>query len=86
MKKNFLIFFCLSFVLTPGFALGEHDTENKVPWRYVDHSFLGASLALAGHSLILLRFEFSEDFKEVEGKRMLYHGVMRFRALTQKIQ
>lgn len=45
----------------------------------------GASLTLSGHSLVLLRFEFSEDFREVEGKRNLYHGVMKFRALTQKI-
>lgn len=45
----------------------------------------GAGLTLSGHSLIFLRFEFSEDFREVEGKRNLYHGVMRFRALTQKI-
>lgn len=45
----------------------------------------GASLVLAGHSLVFLKFDFSEDFREAEGKRNLYHGVMRFRALTQKI-
>lgn len=45
----------------------------------------GASLTLSGHILVILLFEFSEDFREIEGKRTLYHGVMRFRAVTQKI-
>ena len=40
-----------------------------------------ASLDLAGHRLVLLRFEFSEVLLDPDG--ITRHGVQRFRALTQ---
>lgn len=45
----------------------------------------GASLSLSSHVLILLRFEMAEDFRDVQGGPPVYRGVMRFRALTQKL-
>ncbi|HXV74402.1 MAG TPA: DUF3168 domain-containing protein [Sphingomonadales bacterium] len=44
-----------------------------------------ASITLDGHALIQLHFDFAEDFRERLGPRTLYHGVMRFRALTQRL-
>ena len=40
----------------------------------------GATFAMAGHELILLRCDFSETRREPDG--LTQHGVMRFRALT----
>ena len=42
-----------------------------------------ADLILVGHKLVILRFDFSETLREVDG--LTYHGVMRFRALTQAL-
>ena len=39
------------------------------------------SLSVTGHSLTLLRFEFSDTFLDADG--LTRHGVQRFRALTQ---
>ncbi len=39
------------------------------------------SLALTGHRLVLLRFEFSETMLDPDG--LTRHGVQRFRALTE---
>lgn len=42
-----------------------------------------APLALAGHVLVNLRLEFSEA--RYEDRRSAYHGVLRFRAVTEPI-
>ena len=39
------------------------------------------TLSLAGHTLILLRFEFATTFLDSDG--LTRHGVQRFRAITQ---
>ena len=39
------------------------------------------ALAISGHTLVLLRFEFAATFLDPDG--MTRHGVQRFRALTQ---
>jgi len=39
------------------------------------------SLSLAGHALVLLRFEFGATFLDADG--LTRHGVQRFHALTQ---
>ena len=41
------------------------------------------SLSLTGHTLVLLRFEFSSTFLDPDG--LTYHGVQRFRAVTQAV-
>ena len=41
-----------------------------------------ANLNIAGHSLVLLRFEFSATFLDPDG--LTRHGVQRFRAITQQ--
>lgn len=41
----------------------------------------GQSLAVAGHTLVLLRFEFATTVVDDDG--LTRHGVQRFRALTQ---
>ena len=41
------------------------------------------SLALTGHRLVLLRFEFSETMLDPDG--ITRHGVQGFRALTEAI-
>ena len=41
-----------------------------------------ANLSIAGHSLVLLRFEFSATFLDPDG--LTRHGVQRFRAITQQ--
>jgi Protein of unknown function (DUF3168) len=41
----------------------------------------GQSLAVTGHTLVLLRFEFATTFVDDDG--LTRHGVQRFRALTQ---
>ena len=43
----------------------------------------GQTLAVSGHVLILLRFEFATTFVDDDG--LTRHGVQRFRALTQPI-
>jgi hypothetical protein len=43
----------------------------------------GPSLALSGHTLILLRFEFAATFLDSDG--LTRHGVQRFRAITQAV-
>ncbi len=40
-----------------------------------------AALTLEGHALINLRFEFAETRRDPDG--ITYHGVMRFRAVTE---
>ncbi len=40
-----------------------------------------ASISVTGHTLVLLRFEFSDTFRDPDG--LTVHGVQRFRALTQ---
>lgn len=40
-----------------------------------------APLALDGHALVNLRFEFAEARRDPDG--ITYHGVMRFRAVTE---
>ena len=42
-----------------------------------------ATLSVTGHTLVLLRFEFSHTFLDPDG--LTRHGVQRFRALTQKL-
>ena len=42
-----------------------------------------AALTLDGHTSILVRFENSDDLREREGERSIYHGVLRFRVFTQ---
>lgn len=42
-----------------------------------------AVLALDGHISILIRFENASDTREREGEQTLYHGILRFRAITQ---
>ena len=44
-----------------------------------------STLTVTGHSVVLIRFEFSEDFRELEDERTLNHSVMRFRVNTEKI-
>lgn len=41
-----------------------------------------AALGVTGHTLVLLRFEFSATFLDPDG--LTRHGVQRFRAITQK--
>ena len=41
-----------------------------------------ANLSIVGHSLVLLRFEFSATFLDPDG--LTRHGVQRFRAITQQ--
>jgi len=41
----------------------------------------GATMSLTGHTLILIRFEFSETLDDPDGRTR--HGIQRFRALTQ---
>ena len=40
------------------------------------------ALTVTGHTLVLLRFEFSDTFLDPDG--LTRHGVQRFRAVTQK--
>lgn len=40
-----------------------------------------AALAVTGHTLVLLRFEFADAMEDPDG--LTYHGVTRFRAVTQ---
>ena len=42
-----------------------------------------AELTLAGHALVLLRFEFSQTLRDVDDRT--YHGVIRFGALTRSV-
>ena len=41
------------------------------------------SATLAGHALVLLRFEFSQTLRDVDDRT--YHGVIRFGALTRSV-
>lgn len=41
------------------------------------------SLSLTGHTLIQLRFEFSDTFLDEDG--LTHHGVQRFRAVTEAV-
>jgi hypothetical protein len=41
-----------------------------------------ANLSISGHSLVLLRFEFSSTFLDPDG--LTRHGVQRFRVITQQ--
>ncbi|MFQ5467971.1 MAG: DUF3168 domain-containing protein [Kiloniellaceae bacterium] len=41
-----------------------------------------APLAVAGHALVLIRFEFAQTLVDPDG--LTHHGVQRFRAITQK--
>lgn len=43
----------------------------------------GASMPLAGHQLINLRLEFAESRREADGET--YHGVARYRAVTEPV-
>ncbi len=40
-----------------------------------------ASLSVSGHTLVLMRHEFQNTFRDTDG--LTVHGVQRFRALTQ---
>ena len=40
-------------------------------------------LTVTGHTVVLLRFEFSDTFRDPDG--LTVHGVQRFRALTQGV-
>jgi hypothetical protein len=42
-----------------------------------------ANLSISGHSLVLLRFEFSSTFLDPDG--LTRHGVQRFRVITQQV-
>jgi len=41
-----------------------------------------APLVVAGHALVLIRFEFTQTLVDPDG--LTHHGVQRFRAITQK--
>lgn len=40
------------------------------------------SLTVASNALVFIRFDNAEDFRDTEGAEVLYHGVMRFKAIT----
>ncbi|MEZ5841429.1 MAG: DUF3168 domain-containing protein [Hyphomicrobiales bacterium] len=49
----------------------------------VTASLSGQSLALSGHHLVSLRLEFAEARRDPD--RLTYHGILRFRAVTEPI-
>lgn len=81
----------------PGVAGGlEHDLNLHVFSRYagrrevkavmgaVYDALHDASLALAGHVLVNIRFVFGDAFRRRDGDGPIYQGAMRFRAVTQR--
>ena len=55
--------------------------ETKEIMAAVTDALDSQALALTGHVLVLLRFEFATTFLESDG--LTRHGVQRFRAITQ---
>lgn len=55
--------------------------ETKEVMAAVTDALDSQALALSGHALVLLRFEFASTFLESDG--LTRHGVQRFRAITQ---
>jgi len=65
---------------------GEHGRmELKDIMGLVYDALNGASLTLTGHALVFINFENANDLREQEGERVVYHGIMRFRTVTEKV-
>lgn len=65
---------------------GEHGKmELKNIMGLVYDALNGASLTLDGHTLVCINFDNANDLRELEGEKTVYHGIMRFRAITEKI-
>ncbi len=40
------------------------------------------NMTVTDNHLVFIRFDYAEDFRDTEGPEPLYHGVMRFKAIT----
>ena len=67
------------------------DSWSDAPGRMETKEILGLvydalhdqTLTLAGHTLVNLRFEEGEDVRDPDTSPRLYHGILKFRAVTQ---
>jgi hypothetical protein len=57
--------------------------ETKEIMELVHDALHGATLTVAGHVLVNLRFDEAEDIRDLDSAPRLYHGIMHFRAVTQ---
>jgi len=60
---------------------GARETQEII--AAVDEALKDAPIALPGHALVNLRFEFADARRDPDGETM--HGILRYRAVTERV-